>query len=95
MALASGVTLEIEAAAVPLLAGALGYAAQGAQPGGLKNNREFVLDCVAYERHIDAALDALLHDPQTSGGLLLATASAPGARIGRVVARREKPIHIL
>lgn len=95
MALASGVTLEMEAAAVPLLAGALDYAAQGAQPGGLKNNREFVLDCVAYERKIDAALDALLYDPQTSGGLLLATASGPGIRIGRVVARREKPIHIL
>jgi len=37
MALASGVTLEFEASAIPLLEGAYDYAARGAQPGGLRN----------------------------------------------------------
>jgi selenide,water dikinase len=41
MALASGVTVEINAAAVRLLDGALEYARAGAKPGGLNNNREF------------------------------------------------------
>ena len=41
MALASGVTLEIEVGRVRFLPGALDYARQGALPGGLKNNREF------------------------------------------------------
>ena len=41
MALASGVTLEIDVDAVRFLPGALEYARQGAIPGGLKNNREF------------------------------------------------------
>ena len=43
MALASGVTLEIDPRAVRFLPGALDYARQGAIPGGLKNNREFVV----------------------------------------------------
>ena len=41
MALASGVTLEIESRRLRFLPGALDYARQGALPGGLKNNREF------------------------------------------------------
>jgi selenide,water dikinase len=97
MALASGVTLEIDAAAIPALPGALHYAAQGAQPGGLKNNREFVEPCVHYEAAPDPALDALLYDPQTSGGLLLACPAPPGigVRIGRVRESAEKPIYIV
>lgn len=96
MALASRVTLEIEAEAVPLLPGARDYALQNALPGGLLNNRDFVEPCVSYERDLPAPLVALLYDPQTSGGLLLSCPSAPpaGVRIGRVVERGEKPIHI-
>ena len=45
MALASGVTLEIETPGCPLLPGALDAIRQGAVPGGLKNNREFA-SCV-------------------------------------------------
>ena len=40
MALASGVTLEIEVDACPLPAGRAGVCAAGAVPGGLKNNRD-------------------------------------------------------
>ncbi|MEZ5351705.1 MAG: selenide, water dikinase SelD [Bryobacteraceae bacterium] len=72
MALGSGVRLEIEAARVPLLEGALEYARGGALPGGLKNNREFASCDVGVQGEIDAALLDLLYDPQTSGGLLLA-----------------------
>ena len=96
MALASNVTLEIEADAVPLLPGALGYATAGAIPGGQKNNRDFTSDCVQFDRPVALELEALLYDPQTSGGLLIATdGPAPGTPIGRVVARRDKPIHIV
>lgn len=92
MALASNVTLEIDAAAVPLFAGALDYAAAGAIPGGAKNNREFVESCVRIDGRIDPALEALLYDPQTSGGLLLSAERAYGAPIGRIVERGEKPL---
>jgi selenide,water dikinase len=92
MALASNVTLEIDAGSIPLLDGALDYAAAGAIPGGAKNNREFVESCVRIEGGLDPGLEALLYDPQTSGGLLLAAERAYGVPIGRVMARGEKPL---
>jgi len=101
MACASGVTLEIDPRAVQFLAGALEYAKQGAIPGGLKNNREFVSGCVEGA----SEFDDLLYDPQTSGGLLIALAERDAAaleeayrgayRIGQVKELGAKPIRLL
>jgi len=70
----SGVGLRIDAHALPALPGALQYASDGIVPGGLSRNREYVErdGYVRYESEIDAAHTALLFDPQTSGGLLIA-----------------------
>ena len=105
MALASGVTLEIETGSLRFLPGALDYARQGALPGGLKNNREFASCAVETAATLASELESLLYDPQTSGGLLIALperdaaaleGSLEGAyRMGRVVERREKPIYLL
>jgi selenide, water dikinase len=97
MAVASGVTLEIEADRIPLLPGALEYARMGAVPGGTGNNREFVSPCVELERELTPELEALLYDPQTSGGLLIATSEPEDGAvvIGRVRELQNKPIHIL
>ena len=105
MAVASGVTLEIEAAAVPLLPGAMESARAGAIPGGLKNNIDFVAGSVEEPAGLEEALRHLLYDPQTSGGLLIAVAAAQvnallaaipgGRRIGCAVPRGERPIRIL
>jgi selenide,water dikinase len=105
MAIASEITLEIEAAAVPLLPGALGAVLAGAIPGGLNNNREFASCAVEAANPIDPALLQLLYDPQTSGGLLISVAESdsdgliaalPGAtRIGRVIPRDNKPIRLV
>ena len=105
MAVASGVMLEIETAAVPLLPGALDAVLAGAVPGGLKNNREFASCSVEEGANIDPALQELLYDPQTSGGLLISLSVAdaarlvealPGAtRIGRVRARDNKAIRLI
>ncbi len=97
MALASGVTLEIEAERLEFLPGALEYAAQGTAPGGLKNNREFASCAVELRKDLPGEVEALLYDPQTSGGLLLSMApeKAQGRVIGRVVERGEKPVVIV
>ncbi len=105
MALASGVTIEIEAARVPLLPGALEYARRGAIAGGLKNNRAFVCCTVEKAAEIPEDLENLLYDPQTSGGLLIAVASDAAAgleaaypaarRIGRVLERRNKALRVV
>jgi len=105
MALASGVTLEIETARVPLLPGAVEAVRAGAVPGGLKNNRDFASCEVEIPGTVDPEVVELLYDPQTSGGLLISLPEADaeeliatfaGARrVGQVIARDNKPIRLL
>jgi len=97
MAVASNVTLEIDSGALRFLPGALDYARQGALPGGLHNNRDFVSCAVAAAPGIATEVEHLLYDPQTAGGLLISAAEpVPGAySIGRVIERQDKPIHLL
>lgn len=105
LAAASGVSLEIEGAQVPLLEGAIEASRNGAIPGGLKNNIEFVSPCVAVSDAIDTALLHVLYDPQTSGGLLISLSEEdaekllvqfPGAhRIGRVIPVSTHVIHVV
>ncbi len=68
------VSLEIDHQAVPLLPGALDAVREGLIPGGLKNNRDFLGDCVAFAASLSEEKRAILFDPQTSGGLLIALA---------------------
>ncbi len=97
MAMASNVTLEIDSEALEFLPGALDYAAAGAVPGGLNNNRAFASSCVLLRSGIRPEVEALLYDPQTSGGLLLSQPRehAAGRIIGRVLERGAKPIHVI
>lgn len=105
MALASNVTIEIAVHQIRLLPGALEYAAQGAVPGGLKNNREFASCDVQTVSPIQGPLEDLLYDPQTSGGLLitlpetdaraLTESFEPAYRIGHVLPRGAKAIRLV
>jgi len=105
MAVASGVSLKIAVDGVRFLPGALDYARQGAIPGGLNNNREFAGCAVFASRDFAPEVEALLYDPQTSGGLLISLPEAqakelenllPGAyRIGKVVPLKRHPIILL
>jgi len=104
MALASKVTLEIAVDALGYLPGAVEYARQGALPGGLKNNREFASRDVEALRPLPPEIEALLYDPQTSGGLLISLAEGDAAeierrlegawRIGRVLPPGDKAIRL-
>lgn len=66
------VSFEIEHTAFTYLTGALEAARAGHLSGGLKNNRAFVGDCAEFGPNVSAEYQALLFDPQTSGGLLIA-----------------------
>jgi len=66
------VSLELDHSAVQYLPGALEAARQGFLPGGLKNNRDFIGDCVSFAKNVPQEYRDLLFDPQTSGGLLMA-----------------------
>jgi selenide,water dikinase len=78
MAVASGCTLAIEVEAVPLLPGALALVA-GNVPGGGRTNVDHFASVLSFEREFPPDLVQLLHDPQTSGGLLAAIAPGHGA----------------
>jgi selenide,water dikinase len=66
---ASGVTVRIAAAQVPLLEGARALVGQN-RSGGLNSNREYFGSGVKVAAGVDDEITDLLYDPQTSGGLL-------------------------
>lgn len=80
IARASDVTLHIAHADVPLLEGAREALVAGFATGGAKRNAEWVAGSVDWN---DTGSDvrALLTDPQTSGGLLVALPPAQAARL--------------
>ena len=80
MALASGCTLEIEAAAVPLLDGARELV-RGNIPGGGKSNRQHFGRRIQIDDRVPADIADLLFDPQTSGGLLIAVEASAAERL--------------
>ncbi len=65
----SGARIELDAAAMPLLPGALDVADAGIRTGGDRRNREFAGPHV--ESTASEALETLAFDPQTAGGLLI------------------------
>jgi selenide,water dikinase len=81
MARAGQVTLEIKAASVPLIAGALELAAEGLLTSGDKSNRLYVGDDVTIDESVGKTLTSLLFDPQTAGGLLISVADSRAAKL--------------
>jgi selenide,water dikinase len=88
MASAAGARLVLEWARVPALEGARAAIADGMVPGGTRSNAEAFGARVAGLEALPAAERALLFDPQTSGGLLLAVPAA-AETIFRAAARSE------
>jgi selenide, water dikinase len=86
MAHLSGAGFNLEYASLPWLAGARRYAEAGIFPGGSERNQEYFGQWVSLAPELplsDWEL-RLLHDPQTSGGLLIAVESA---RLAELVER--------
>jgi selenide, water dikinase len=72
MAVTSGVTLTIDAGRLPLFAEVLDIV-QASRSGGLKSNQTHFADGIHVEPGVDSDQQALFYDPQTSGGLLIAS----------------------
>jgi len=99
MARASGVTLQFDSAAFPVLPGAADAAARGVTTGGAARNARYIEPLVAWGAGVGASERVLAVDPQTSGGLLVAVprdrvadylAQVDGAvAIGEVFPRRQ------
>ena len=75
MAIASDATLRLNAAALPIIDGALALAT-GNRSGGMNTNQQHFEGGLRVEGDVPADLLALLYDPQTSGGLFAAVDAA-------------------
>jgi selenide, water dikinase len=84
LARASGVTAVVDAAAVPLIDGALAALRAGYIPGGTRRNLDWVRPHSDFGDVTEERL-LLLADAQTSGGLLLAGEIPGAAVIGELV----------
>ncbi len=81
MLAASGVSARLTATAVPLLPGAAELAAAGYVSGGTRANTDRMRAVTTLGAAIPAELAVLLHDAQTSGGLLLAAPPAAASAL--------------
>ena len=68
----TGLQLEVAAAQLPLMAGALELVRGGSLSGGCARGKQHFGGRVQIESSVDAALADLVFDAETSGGLLLA-----------------------
>ena len=93
MAERSGVAVSLEAGRVPLLLGARECSAMGVHTGGEGRNREWVGAHAAIDASVDADVAALLFDPQTSGGLLLAASLERAAAMEAAFKRDGEPLY--
>ncbi len=91
IAAASGVGAELDLGAVPLLPGARALAAAGVTTGGARRNRAHADALVDAHPGVDPVLLDLLHDPQTSGGLLLTAPAGLVATLCRDLDARGVP----
>jgi selenide,water dikinase len=73
MARASGVTIAIDASALPLLEGVLEIASTN-RSGGMGSNEEHFGGTISVDPSVAGDLTIIVYDPQTSGGLLIAVA---------------------
>lgn len=109
MAAGSNVTLAIDMDAVPVLPKAVHFASHGILTGGGASNLEFASISIEVEGKLTREQKMILHDPQTSGGLLIAlsaekaqdlvdgirnSGAAYAAVIGEVLSQGDRPILI-
>ena len=102
MAQGSGCALHIQVGSVPFHPEALELADMGLVPAGAYRNRDFAEASVAVRGAVSRAMQDILYDPQTSGGLLIAVDEGDGealrdripgaAIIGYVTQRAEAPL---
>jgi selenide,water dikinase len=77
----SGVRMVLRSAGLPLLPGALQYAIDGVDFGGVNRNREHLAPRVEGLEGASPEMQRLLLDPQTSGGLLIALDASRAAAL--------------
>jgi len=92
MAFAGRVAFRFAASRVPLLPGALDYAALDITTGGEARNRSYLAGKVTFASALPEALEHVLFDPQTSGGLIFAVAPGDAGQVEALFAAADEPV---
>ena len=71
MVCGSNGSVRVFSSQVPIIAEALEFASMGMIPAGAHNNRKFREQMTTFAEKVERALQDVLFDPQTSGGLLI------------------------
>jgi selenide,water dikinase len=88
---AAGVRFRIRFDALPWLPGAWQYGEAWVFAGGAHNNRAYYRPQVTFTRTVADWQEMLLHDPQTSGGLLLAVPGERAQALTDFCVERDQP----
>jgi selenide,water dikinase len=95
MTQAGGVRFRIRFDDLPWLPGAWQYGEAWVFAGGAHNNRDFYNRLVVYTRAVSDWQEMLLHDPQTSGGLLLAVPEQRAQHFRDFCAGRDQAVWVI
>lgn len=95
MAVGSDVSLRIDHSQIAYLSGAIEASRAKFFSGGLKSNREFLEGCVTMAATVGPEYEALLYDPQTSGGLLASIAPDSLEAAMAAFERRRVPARVI
>ncbi len=109
MAKGSEVTILLDSTKMPIIDGAIGFAEMGIVPEGAYKNIGYSQDDTYFSPDVKESVSDILHDPQTSGGLLVSVASEFAESlanemikcgaivaeiVGEVVEKKEKYIEV-
>ncbi len=81
----SSVRIALRTSALPLLPGALQYAIDGVDFGGVNRNRDYIAPRIEGLEGLPPEMERLLLDPQTSGGLLISLDAERAAELVRAL----------
>lgn len=95
MAVGSEVSLRFDHARIAYIPGAIEASRGKFFSGGMTNNREFLEGCVQIGPSVPPEQEALLYDPQTSGGLLAAIAPESAGAAMAAFERHRVPARLI
>lgn len=81
MAQGSDLTVHLDSHSVPFIPEAYAMAEMGMIPAGAYRNRDYAEKSVSVSKNVTVAMQDIMYDPQTSGGLLMAVAEKDANRL--------------
>jgi len=95
IAAGSGVTLRFRTADLPVFPGALELARKGVFSGGRARGKAALGDVVKVAVGIEPALEGIVFDAETSGGLLIVVDPGEASTLERELAARDVPVRLV